>query len=360
MIAKPTTDSTRLDHLTTMIARRLVTDRARILPFADVVDLLSDLFTAFGRPTSRLIAVGHVTPEVAQAADRARADLEELLPPSPFAGDPTMVTQAVTSPHDIIYLANPNRITGATYSLSEMESMARVVPHGALIVDEHYFEYFGVTAAPLTELRSNTVCLRSFTAPFSINSADAGFVMGGPTAVEKIAQAHRGYVFTRALCRTVETVLANDQAMARRLCELHDETLRIAEAIDACGIQGRLSPTDFILLRVADPKEFGNALARDKVAIENLDGYPQMKNYVRYRVESPLNNDRFIRSIQGMKPECCRMKTRDDRPTIVRHAPEWSRPMSLRRWSRLVDRSDLATEEEVRRSELVMESPATD
>ncbi len=324
------TDITPQDQLTAMIARKQVTARSTILPFADNVDLLCDLFSALGCPASRLVAAGHVTPEVAQAADRARIELEEQLTPSPFGGDPKVVKQAVSTPRDIIYLANPNRITGATYSLSEMEGMASAVPEGALVVDEHYFDYFGVTAFPITDMHSNVFCLRSFTAAFSINSADSGFVLGSSSGIEKIAQVHRGYVFSRTLGRTVEAVLANDEAVALRLREVHDESLRITEALDACDLPCRLSPTDFVLMRVADPREFGNALARDKIEIENLDGYPQMKYYVRYRIESPLNNDRLIRSIERMNPEHYQMKTRDGRMARLHHAPESTVPLALR------------------------------
>ncbi|MCK4372139.1 MAG: hypothetical protein KAW61_03285, partial [candidate division Zixibacteria bacterium] len=90
------TDITPQDQLTAMIARKQVTARSTILPFADNVDLLSDLFSALGCPASRLVAAGHVTPEVAQAADRARIELEEQLTPSPFGGDPKVVKQAVS------------------------------------------------------------------------------------------------------------------------------------------------------------------------------------------------------------------------------------------------------------------------
>jgi histidinol-phosphate/aromatic aminotransferase/cobyric acid decarboxylase-like protein len=220
-------------------------------------------------------------------------------------------------------------------------------------------EYYGVTAAPLTELRANTVCVRSLTAAFSIDTADAGFVLGAPAAVERIAQVHQGRVFTHALCRTVETVLSGDQAMARRLREVHEESLRVAQSLESCGIQCRLVPADFILLRVKDPNEFGNNLARHKVAIENLDGYPQMKNYLRYRVVSPLDNDRFIRSVRKMKPKCYRIKSRDARPATLRHAPEWSRPISLAGLSGPVAQRRLA-EEDPGPSELIEETLDTE
>ncbi|MDH3889818.1 MAG: aminotransferase class I/II-fold pyridoxal phosphate-dependent enzyme [candidate division Zixibacteria bacterium] len=322
MITTTTSNSVRLDQLTADIARKLAVDPQTILPFADYIDLLGDLLTQFGGPTSRLVAAGQVTSEVAQAADRSQIEIEERLSPSPFSSRPQSVIEGVNARSDIVYIANPNRITGATYSLSNLEEIANAVPEGALIVDEYYFDYYGVSALPLTETHSNVIVLRSFTAAFSINSADIGLVLAGRPAIEKIAQAHSGSVFTKALCRTVESVLTNEEAVVNRMAEVRQESLRIAQALDACGLFCRTTPADFLLMRVADPKSFGNALAADKIAVDNLHGYPQMKNYVRYRIESPLNNDHLIRAVQRMIPDHFRMKRPDARPTKTHHGEE--------------------------------------
>lgn len=329
MITSTTNNGVSLGQLTQDIARKLSVDRSTILPFSDYIDLVSDLLTLFGRPSSRLLTAGQATPEVAQAADRSQVELEERLSQSPFSGDPQAVIEGVTSNSDIVYIANPNRVTGATYSLSDLEKIANAVPEGALIVDEHYFDYYGVTALPLTETHSNVIVLRSFTAAFSITSADIGLVLASPTTIQKIGQAHSGSVFTKALCRTIESVLTNEDAVAHRMAEVRQESLRIAQALDACGLFCRVTPTDFLLMRVADPTSFGNALAADRIAIENLHGYPQMQNYVRYRLESPLNNDILIRVMQRMNPDHFRMKRPDTRRVKTYHADETTVPTTM-------------------------------
>lgn len=338
MITSTTNNSVRLDQLTQDIAGKLSVDPQTILPFADYIDLVSDLLTQFGGPASRLIAAGQVISDVAQAADRAQIELEERLSPSPFSSDPQTVMEGITSDSDIVYLANPNRITGATYSLKDIETIANAVPAGALIVDEYYFDYYSVTAQPLTETHSNVIVLRSFTAAFSITSADVGLVLASPSTIEKIAQAHSGSVFTKALCRTIESVLTNEEAVAHRMAEVRHESLRVAQALDACGLFCRVTPTDFLLMRVADPMSFGNALAADKVVIENLHGYPQMKHYVRYRIESPLNNDHLLRVMQRMNPDHFQMKRTDAGRTRTNRAGETTLPKSVQSRLKSVDK----------------------
>lgn len=345
MITSTTTNSDRLDQLVQDIARKLSVDPRTILPFADYIDLVSDLFTLFGQPDSRLIAAGQVAPEVSQAADRSQIELEERLSESPFSGDPQAVIEGIRSDSDLVYIANPNRITGATYSLSDLEEIANAVPNGALIVDEHYFDYYGVTAQPLTETHSNVMVIRSFTAAFSISSADLGLVLASRSTLEKITQASSGSIFSKALCRTIESVLTNEEAVSQRTSEVRQESLRVAQALDDCGLFSWVTPTDFLLMRVADPTGFGNALAVDKIDIENLHGYPQMKYYVRYRIESPLTNDRLIRAMQRMNPDRFRMKRPDQRLAKTHHAEETTLPKSVK--SRLKSVTNPATKDQI-------------
>ena len=330
MITSTSNNNVHLDQLTEDIAHKLSVDSSTIMPFVDYIDLVSNLLKLFGNPGSRLLTGGQVTPEVSQAADRSQIELEEKLSKSPFSSDPQAVIGGVTSNSDIIYIANPNRISGATYSLSDLKEIANSVPEGALIVDEHYFDYYGVTALPLIETYSNVIILRSFTAAFSINSADVGLVLASPSTIEKISEAHSGSVFSKALCRTIESVLTNEEAVASRMSEVRQESLRIAQALDGCGLFCRVTPTDFLLMRVADPTSFGNALAADKINIENLHGYPQMKNYVRYLLESPLNNDILIRVMQRMNPDYFRMRRPDNRSVKTHQAEETTVPKSVR------------------------------
>ncbi len=330
MITTVSAEYERTAEIIEHITRKLAVDSQSIMLFTDYTDLLSDLLTLFGRPSSCLRTAGQVAPEVAQAADRARIELDEILSPSPFSGDVDVVLSKVAFRSDIIYIANPNRITGATYSLSDLEKMAESVPEGALIVDEHYFDYYGVTAQPLLKTHSNVIILRSFTAAFSIYSSDVGLVMSAPVTIDKIIRSCGRVNLSKPLCRSIESVLVNDEAVATRMSEVRTESLRISQALDDVGLFCRVTPTDFLLMRVADPTGFGNSLAADKIIVENLHGYPQMKNYVRYRIESPLNNDLLIRVIQRMNPDHFRMKKLDIRKNTVRRQTETVLPSSTR------------------------------
>ena len=115
--------------------------------------------------------------------------------------------------------------------------------------------------------------------------------------------------------------MGNSEAMANRMQEIHDESLRITTTLSKFGAQCRICATDFILIRIADPKSVGNYLASERIPIENLDGYPLMKNYIRYQIQSHLSNDRFISTFQKIPEEYILMKLPDRRAVRLRKEP---------------------------------------
>jgi len=311
----PTTSP--LTDVTAVVARKDAVTKAMVLPFVDYTHFVSDIFRMYYQPGGELIAVGHVTPEIEIAADRAGLKPFEVFGPSPFIGDVTAAIEMVSSSKDIVYIANPNRVTGANFSLEQLQTLSQAVPKGALIVDEFYFDFYGISAAPLLEWFPNLIILRSFTAAFGITT-DAGYLLANPWVITRIEEELSAKQISKTVRKTIMAALINEELVARRLTEVHEESLRLATALSGLGVQTRITAADFLMLRVNDPKEVGNCLAKAKVPIENLDGYPELQHYMRYRVQSPLSNDKFLSTFKKMPPKNYKMTTIDRRMVTLR------------------------------------------
>jgi len=99
--------------------------------------------------------------------------------------------------------------------------------------------------------------------------------------------------------------------MAARLHEVHEESLRLATTLTSLGAQVRITATDFILIRVADPQAVSHHLNRRRVPIEHLVAYPRLKEYLRYRIQSPISNDRFLAELKKIAPESLKVTSLD-------------------------------------------------
>lgn len=307
-------DSETVNYLIGKISNKAMVSRDMVLPFVEFTGFMEVLFRLLDKDArTSLIVGGHATPDVAIAADRAQLSLKEVLGLSPFSGDPDCLLKELTSGREIVYLANPNRVTGANFSLADLELLARAVSEGTLIIDEHYFDFYGISGLPLLKQFDNVVVIRSLTTSFGIRSDESGYVMAAKNIIRALKEVYDWDRISRVTCKILTTCLMNYDAMQTRLKLLHDEALRIALFLNGLKIQNRLSAADFVLLRIADPVRVGNFLAGHKVPIENLDGYPELKNYMRYEIQSGLSNNIMLEAFKKMPPDYYRLTNLDKR-----------------------------------------------
>lgn len=318
------------DDLRALISPKVQVSQKMIMPFTELCSVMVELLKLSYRSGSRLISDGLATPEIEMAAHRAEIEHVPAVAPSPFAGDVGTVLQAVLSKNDILYISNPGRTTGSNFSLSELKDLARAVPDGLLIIDEHYFDYFGISGLPLLELFNNVVVIRSFTASFGVYSSDAGFLVTDPERIEHLKPMLRGEKISLTVRKTILATLVNDEALAARLHEVHEESLRLATALTSLGAQVRITATDFILIRVADPQAISHHLNQHRIPIEHLVAYPRLKEYLRYRIQSPISNDRFLSELKKVTPESLKVTSLDRSRIRIQRKGEVARNMKTR------------------------------
>lgn len=315
-------ETSEASEIRQIIARTLMVDKTKIMPFADSNEFTSELFKLLDTGSQRLLNIGHLAVETAIAADKAQLEVIELLGKSPFSTNISTLIDNQTKEDDIIYLTNPCKITGSNYSLADIEKVAKAVPRGTVIVDEFYFDFFGISALPLIDIFTNVIILRSFTAPFGVYSSDAGYAITGKEMTAKIKCNLMLKNISSILRKTILATLLSEDAMTSRLQEIHDESLRISTALSKLGIQSRITATDFLLIRVASPKDVGNSISANKITLENLDGYPMMKGYIKYRIESYFTNDRLINSFRKMQPSYYKLTAPDHRTVTIRNGSQ--------------------------------------
>lgn len=329
-------ESSQMSSLVSELARRLMVTPHSLLPFLDFDDFMPELLKLVAKGRHRIVCGGHLTPQMLIAADKANMAVEETLCASPFTLDVPTIRAAIQTPTDIVYIANPNRVTGANVGLQDLRYLADAIPDGFLIVDEYYFDYYGISGLALLEKYSNVIIVRSFTASSGLGSSDAGFIIASPTIIEHMTERTSPNRMSTTKYRVLETALQNEQALAIRLIDLHNEMLRVSTVLTRMGIQNRITAADYLLIRVASPTQVGNALAAHSVPFDNLDGYPQLKNYIRYKVEAEINNDELIAAFSKMPLEYYRMVGVDTRTITLR------RPAESVRFERSTARSGLS------------------
>ena len=70
--------------------------------------------------------------------------------------------RAVSAKTRLILIANPNNPTGGAIGLDEIETILQAAPRAAVVIDEAYFEFYGVTALDLLARYPNLFVSRTF------------------------------------------------------------------------------------------------------------------------------------------------------------------------------------------------------
>lgn len=280
---------------------------AHVVPFADFVEAVAALCSVCAPDGASFWSAGHLFPDLEIAIDRTGMRPAEIIGHSPFAGDIETIFRQEIRPNDILWVSNPNRITGSHYTVNEIERIAKLVPRGLLIVDEAYPCCFGISAESLLESCQNIVLVR----PINETSGEAGFFV---TRNEQILQQLHGIerkLMPVSYTQQVLSQLDRKTDEANRIEQLYNESLRLALYLSRMEVRCWITATDFLLLRVADPVGAGNHFAANHVTIENLSGYPQLEGYLRYRIQSQQVNEQFLGAMQSM-PEQFRMARSSD------------------------------------------------
>lgn len=97
--------------------------------------------------------------------------------------------QAITPRTRLVLVANPNNPTGGAIGLGDIETILQRAEHAAVLIDEAYFEFYGVTALDLLPRYPNLFVSRTFSKAFGLAGLRVGCLL---SQSENIAMVHRG------------------------------------------------------------------------------------------------------------------------------------------------------------------------
>jgi histidinol-phosphate aminotransferase len=78
---------------------------------------------------------------------------------------------------DLVYVCNPNNPTGTIIEIDEVEQLLINYPNSIFIIDEAYYEFFGVSSASLTNSYKNILITRTFSKAFGLAALRMGYVI---------------------------------------------------------------------------------------------------------------------------------------------------------------------------------------
>lgn len=87
---------------------------------------------------------------------------------------------------DVIWCCNPNNPTGEVRTADEIAAIARAHPDAAVVVDEAYAEFAGVTCVPLVDELPNVIVLRTLSKAFGLAGLRVGYAVAAAEAAAEL------------------------------------------------------------------------------------------------------------------------------------------------------------------------------
>jgi len=149
-----------------------------------------------------------------------------------------------------ILIANPNNPTGTAVSLEGIERILDRAPAAAVLIDEAYFEFCGITALPLLAARPNLFVSRTFSKVYGMAAMRIGCLMSQAPNVAFLHKAQSPYS-VNALAVLAASVAVQDRGYVENYVA---EALRardmLCRGLDRLGIGYYPSQGNFILAKI--------------------------------------------------------------------------------------------------------------
>jgi histidinol-phosphate aminotransferase len=151
-----------------------------------------------------------------------------------------------------VILANPNNPTGTGVELSGVERILDRAAAAAVLVDEAYFEFSGVTALRLIEERPNLFVSRTFSKAYGMAAMRCGCVLSQASNIEHLHKAQSPYSVNTLATIAVRAAIDDTAYVESYVREVLSARELLCEGLRRLGIRYYPSRANFVLFDAGD------------------------------------------------------------------------------------------------------------
>lgn len=193
----------------------------------------------------------------------------------------------MTSKTRLIYLANPNGISGSILTESEIVFLLSYAENAMVVIDESYFEFCGVTVSKLLSRYPNLAVLRTFSKAFALASMDVAYLMTDERNLKYINRLSCNKAPNTLAQVAAESAIDDLRYTASFVRIVNESKKMLFENLVRMGYDFRITSANFFLLRVKDPDSLVETLTRNNIFVNNLLSYPEYENQIRITIGTP-------------------------------------------------------------------------
>ena len=217
-----------------------------------------------------------------------------------FALDIAGIKKVMDEKTKVIFIASPNNPTGnitAQRDILDLVELGKVV-----VIDEAYYEFSGVTVAPLVPQYENLIVLRSFSKWAGLAGLRIGYGVFSTLIAEQLLKIKQPYNINLAAHVALQESLADIEYLRDTVKKIISERDRLFSRLGELEFLEPLpSQSNFILCTVKkwDARVIYERLYKRGIFLRYFDN-PLLRNSIRISVGKPEHTDALIEALKEM------------------------------------------------------------
>lgn len=170
-----------------------------------------------------------------------------------------------------ILIANPNNPTGTGVDVASVRRILDAAPHAAVLIDEAYYEFSGVTAMGLLAEYPNLFVSRTFSKVYGMAAMRMGCLMSQAANVAYLRKGQSPYSVNMLAAIAVRAAVEDTGYVANYVAEVLQAKDLVYEGLGKLGIPFYPSQANFVLfhagtraIEVRDKLRAAGVLVRDR------------------------------------------------------------------------------------------------
>ena len=155
--------------------------------------------------------------------------------------------KAITPSTRAVLISNPNNPTGTAINLLDIEQILDRAPHAAVLIDEAYYEFCGLTALPEIPDYPNLFVSRTFSKVYGMAAMRIGCLFSQAANVQYLHKAQSPYSVNMLAALAAEAAIQDSAFVANYVKEVLAARAMLQEGLTKLGIAHAPSSANFIL-----------------------------------------------------------------------------------------------------------------
>ena len=203
---------------------------------------------------------------------------------------------------DFIHLTTPNSPTGETIERNLIEKIIEKANNKAILIDETYANYAGVTNIDLVNGRDNIFIVRSFSKDFALAGLRLGYIISDSVNIKELRKYLNPYNVSTITVKAGIAALDDIEYFNNVKKQMLESKKVLVEGLEKLGAKILPTETNFICANFGKKTEFiYNSLLLNKIKVKNYAQTPILENNLRLSIPKLENTEKLLDAVK-VKP----------------------------------------------------------